>query len=102
MKQKTIQVLLVEDNPGDALLLRRMFDKENPGTFEFTHLSRMSDAVEHLQKRDVDIILLDMGLPDARGLETVRRAHSAAPQVPLIVLTGSDDEEMIVEAMKEG
>jgi len=83
-------------------LLRRMFDKENPGCFEFTHLSRMSDAILHLQNGGVDIVLLDMGLPDAQGLETVRRAHAAAPQVPLIVLTGLDDEEQIVEAIKEG
>ena len=83
-------------------MLRRMFDKENPGCFEFTHLSRMSDAILHLQNGGVDIVLLDMGLPDAQGLETVRRAHAAAPQVPLIVLTGLDDEEQIVEAIKEG
>jgi signal transduction histidine kinase len=102
MKEKALQVLLVEDNAGDARLLREMFSKERPDSFELTHLLRMSEAVTHLAKGGVDIILLDMGLPDGHGLDTVRRAHSAAPGVPLIVLTGLDDEALAAEAMKEG
>ena len=102
MKEKTLQVLLVEDNAGDARLLREMFSKEKPDSFELTHLLRMSEAVTHLAKGGVDIVLLDMGLPDGHGLDTVRRAHAAAPGVPLIVLTGLDDEALAAEAMKEG
>ncbi|MGD0965895.1 MAG: ATP-binding protein [Candidatus Acidiferrales bacterium] len=102
MKERGLQVLLVEDNAGDARLLREMFDKEIPGSFELTHLLRMSEAVTHLAKGGVDIVLLDMGLPDEHGLDTVRRAHTAAPSVPLIVLTGLDDEALAAEAMKEG
>ena len=86
MKEKALQVLLVEDNAGDARLLREMFSKEKPDSFELTHLLRMSEAVVHLAKGGVDIILLDMGLPDGHGLDTVRRAHAAAPGVPLIVV----------------
>jgi signal transduction histidine kinase len=102
MKEKGLQVLLVEDNAGDARLLREMFSTENPGSFELTHLSRMSEAMIHLKKGGVDVVLLDMGLPDAHGLETVRQAHAAAPSVPLIVITGLDDEALAAEAMKEG
>lgn len=102
MKEKALQVLLVEDNEGDAGLLRRMFSKERPDSFELTHLSRMSEAVIHLAKGGVDIVLLDMGLPDGHGLDTVRRAHAAAPSVPMIVLTGLDDEALAAEAIKEG
>src|ERR1700689_5136880 len=102
MKEKALQVLLVEDNAGDARLLREMFSKERSDSFEFTHLLRMSEAVAHLAKGGVDIVLLDMGLPDGHGLETVRRAHAAAPNVPLIVLTGLDDEALASEAMKAG
>ena len=102
MKEKTLQILLVEDNAGDARLLREMFSKERPDSFELTHLLRMSEAVAHLAKGGVDIVLLDMGLPDGHGLETVRRAHAAAPNVPLIVLTGLDDEALADEAMKAG
>ena len=100
--KKALQVLLVEDNEGDASLLRMMLSKEKPGSFELTHLIRMSEAVLHLAKGGVDIVLLDMGLPDEHGLDTVRRAHAAAPGVPLIVLTGLDDEMLAEEAMKEG
>jgi len=102
MNERALRVLLVEDNAGDVRLLREMFRNEKSGTFELTHLLRMSDAVIHLSKGEVDIVLLDMGLPDGHGLDTVRRAHAAAPSVPLIVLTGLDDETLAAEAMKEG
>jgi PleD family two-component response regulator len=102
MSERTLQVLLVEDNAGDAALLRHMFSEERSGSFELTHLLRMTDALTHLAKGGVDLILLDMGLPDAHGLETVRRAHAMSPDVPLIVITGLDDEALAAEAMKEG
>ena len=102
MKTKALQVLLVEDNAGDVRLLREMFSKERPGSFEITHLLRMSEAEAHLAKGGVDIVLLDMGLPDEHGLDTVRRSLAAAPAVPVIVLTGLDDETLASEAMKGG
>jgi signal transduction histidine kinase len=99
---EALQVLLVEDNAADALLVREMFSKEKAGSFELTHLLRMSDAVVHLAKGGVDVVLLDLGLPDGHGLETVRRAHTAAPGVPVIVLTGLDDDALAAAAMAEG
>jgi signal transduction histidine kinase len=101
-KRKPLQVLLVEDNAGDVRLLREMFSTETADDFELTHFLRMSDAVVHLAKGGVDIALLDLGLPDAHGLETLRRARAVAPDVPVIVLTGLDDEALAAEAMKEG
>ena len=80
----------------------RCFSRERPGDFELTHLLRMDEAETHLAKGGVDIVLLDMGLPDGHGMDTVRRAHAAAPGVPIIVLTGLDDEAIAAEAMKEG
>ena len=102
MKGKALQVLLVEDSAGDARLLREMFSKEPPGSFVLTHVERMSDALRNLAKGGIDIVLLDMGLPDGHGLDTVRRAQAAAPGIPLIVLTGLDDEALADQAMKEG
>jgi signal transduction histidine kinase len=102
MKEEALQVLLVEDNAGDARLLREMFSKERPDSFELRHAMRMSEAVTHLENGGVDIVLLDMGLPDGHGLDTVRRALAAAPGVPVIVLTGLDDEALAAEAMKAG
>jgi len=102
MEKKTLRILLVEDNAGDARLLREMFAKESPNSFEMTHVSNMRDAVIHLAKGGVDIVLLDLGLPDTYGLESVQQAHAAAPGIPLIVLTGLDDEALAGEAMKAG
>jgi len=102
MKETPLQVLLVEDNAGDVRLLREMFSKERRDSFQLTHLLRMSEAETHLAKGGVDIVLLDLGLPDGHGLDTVRRAHAAAPEVPVIVLTGLDDEALAAEAMNAG
>src|ERR1700733_11587803 len=102
MTKKPLQVLLVEDNAGDALLLRAMFIKEPRGTFELSHLTHMAEAEARLAKGGVDIVLLDMGLPDGHGLDTLRRARAAAPEVVLIVMTGLEDEELAAAAMKEG
>ena len=87
---------------GDVRLIREMFGKERGDSFKLTHHLRMKEAEIHLVQGGVDIVLLDMGLPDGHGLDTVRRAHAAAPDVPMIVLTGLDDEQLAAEAMKEG
>jgi signal transduction histidine kinase len=79
-----------------------MFRKEKAGSFELIHVLRMSEALSLLAKGEIDIVLLDMGLPDGRGIDTVRRVRAVAPGVPLIVLTGLDDEVLAAQAMKEG
>jgi CheY-like chemotaxis protein len=84
LNKKSIKVvLLVEDNPGDARLLREMFNEQGSRDIELTHVECMGDAETFLAKRAVDIILLDLGLRDAQGTEAVRRAKVAAPRVPL-------------------
>jgi len=95
-------VLLVEDNPGDARLLREMFDLEGMKSTELTHVGSLGDLEKHLAGHPVDVILLDLGLPDAQGLEAVKRARAAAPRVALVVLTGMDDEALAVQALQEG
>ena len=95
-------VLLVEDNQGDARLLREMFDEQGSPNTGLIHVGCMSEAETYLANRAFDVILLDLGLPDAQGLEAIRRAHVAAPRVPLVVLTGLDDELMAAQALQEG
>jgi diguanylate cyclase (GGDEF)-like protein/PAS domain S-box-containing protein len=103
MIERTIRtVLLVEDNPGDARLIREMYNEPGSQNVELTHVTCMSDAEKVLVERVVDIILLDLGLPDTLGLEAVRRAHAAAPHIPLVVLSGMDDETLAVQALQEG
>src|ERR1700733_6076002 len=100
MSTKAIRgVLLVEDNPGDARLVREMFNEPSSTKTELTHVKSMGEAEEQLADHAVDIILLDLGLPDAQGLGTLRRAHAAAPRVPLVVITGLDDESLAAQAL---
>jgi signal transduction histidine kinase len=95
-------VLLVEDNPGDARLIREMFDEQHPHNIELTHVECMKDAEKHLSQHPVDLVLLDLGLLDAQGLDAIRRARAAAPHAPLVVLTGLDDEAVATQALQEG
>jgi two-component system cell cycle sensor histidine kinase/response regulator CckA len=95
-------ILLVEDNPGDARLLREMFRESASHDTKVTHVESMNEAERHIAENTVDIILLDLGLPDTEGLGAVRRARAAAPGVPLVVLTGLDDELLAVQALQEG
>lgn len=96
------KLLLIEDNLGDARLLREMFKDQGSHNTEVTHVVSMAAAERHLSEHAVDIILLDLCLPDVDGLDAVRRAHAAAPRVPLVVLTILDDESMAVRALQEG
>ena len=100
--QATKNLLLIEDNPGDARLIREMLNEQAQHDIQLDRVSSMSEAEKHLAENEVHIVLLDLGLPDAQGLSCVRRAHAAAPRVPLVVLTGLDDESMAVQALQEG
>ena len=103
MSKKSLKILLmVEDDPGDTRLLREMLNEQGSHNTELTHVECMSDAENHLAGGAVDLILLDLGLPDAQGLAAVRRAHAVAPRVPLVVLTGLDDEALAAQALHEG
>ena len=95
-------LLLVEDNPGDARLFREMLEEQGSHDIELAHVERMCDAEQHLANHKVDIILLDLGLPDEQGLKAIRRARAAAPTVPLVVLTGLDDGALAVQALQQG
>ncbi len=95
-------LLVVEDNAGDARLLREMFAEHGIAAANFKYVECMLDAEAHLESNAVDIILLDLGLPDASGLDAVRRIRAAASKIPLVVLTGLDDESLALQALQEG
>jgi signal transduction histidine kinase/DNA-binding NarL/FixJ family response regulator len=97
-----MEVLLVEDNPGDARLLREMFNEKVTYNVKLTHVESMSAAEKIVAEHIIDIIVLDLGLPDAHGLETLRRAQAAGPHIPVVVLTGLDDKALAVHALQEG
>jgi len=103
MSRKSLKLLLlVEDNLGDARLLREMLNEAGAHETEMTQAESMKEAEWHLTRASFDLALLDLGLPDAHGLEAVRRARAVAPRVPLVVLTGLDDESLATQALQEG
>jgi two-component sensor histidine kinase len=102
MSEQALHILVVEDNPGDVRLLREMFSSERPGSFEINHLPRLDQALHLLAIDGINIVLLDLGLPDGDGIDTLRRFRQLAPTVPVIVLTGCDDDVLVAEAMHEG
>ena len=94
-------VLLVENCAARADSLHATFQRGNAPPTEVIHARTMAAAETLLAQRGVDIILLDLQLPDARGMGAVRRTHAAAPRVPLVVL-GIDDDAMAAQALREG
>lgn len=102
MTRPITSILLIEDNPGDARLLREMLNEEHAAETALLHVQTMEEAEAYLAASRPDVILLDLGLPDAHGLEALKRAHAAAPGVPVVVLTGFDDESVATRALQQG
>lgn len=101
---RTFQVLLVEDNPGDALLLREtLADAPSPApTLEWTHVRLLKEGLGRLREQNFDVILLDLSLPDSQGLHTFDSVTKHAPGTPVVMMTGLDDEQIALEAMQRG
>jgi signal transduction histidine kinase len=102
MAAEPIRALLVEDNPADARLLCEHLRESAAGAFEVTRVARLSACIEQLRQNPFDVVLLDLTLPDSRSIDTVRRVHAEAAEVPIVVLTGLEDEAVGVEAVRQG
>jgi signal transduction histidine kinase len=99
-----IRALLVEDNPGDARLIREMLREAGAGqaTVDLDAADRLASGLQHLASAGADVVLLDLSLPDSSGFETFEQVHAAAPAVPIVVLSGLDDEALAVRAVHAG
>ena len=97
-----IRVLLVEDNPADARLFTELVRDAGAGQWKLVVVDRLSAALDRLSREPFDVMLLDLSLPDADGLDTLIRAHTEAPKIPIVVLTGHDDEALAVRAVRAG
>src|SRR5919197_1752195 len=95
-------VLLIEDNPGDARLIREMITDQPDVPFKLHFAERLSLGLEHLSACEIGLVLLDLLLPDSFGLETFAKVYAHAPTVPIIVLTGNDDQTLALTAVKGG
>ena len=89
-----IRVLLVEDNPGDARLVEEYLAESLPQRFEVEHLTRLEPALERAALQAWEVILLDLSLPDAQGLDTVRLMLAAFPDTPVVVMSGYSEVEL--------
>ncbi len=94
--------LLIEDNPGDARLLKELLAEEPAAPFRIICVDRLQRGLELLSTEKIDVLLLDLSLPDSHGLETFAKAYAHAPKVPIIVLTGNDDHALALLAVKAG
>lgn len=97
-----IPVLLVEDNAALAKVLREVLTQSDLGNYEVTLADCLAGAAELLGQREFDVVLLDLSLPDSRGLNTLDAARRAAPQTPIVVLTAEDDETLGREVVRRG
>ncbi len=98
----TPKVLLVEDKPEDTRLIREMLAEAKGASFELECADRLSTGLERLAEGEIDVVLLNLSLPDSQGLDTLAKMQAQAPQVPIVVLTELEDEELAVKAIQEG
>ncbi|WP_049559696.1 response regulator [Limnoraphis robusta] len=103
MYQELIKILLVEDNPGDAFLIQESLKKRHTTMhFKVTQVEGLQEAFLSLDQQNFDIILLDLFLPDSQGLDTFTGILPKANHLPIVVLTGLNDEEMAIQAVRLG
>jgi sigma-B regulation protein RsbU (phosphoserine phosphatase) len=102
MNGTLIRVLLVEDDAEDARLFHAMLAHEAKHEFQLARVGRLAEAMGNLRGHDYDLVLSDLGLPDSQGLPTFRSLKAEAPQLPIVVLSGLEDEDVALEAVQEG
>src|SRR5216683_6793619 len=95
-------VLLIEDNPGDARLILEMIAEDAGTPFALHCAERLALGLEHLSAGETGLVLLDLALPDSFGLDTFAQVYAHSPTVPIIVLTGNDDQNTALSAVKGG
>jgi DNA-binding response OmpR family regulator len=100
--QFTLRILLVEDNPGDARMVQETLACQSIVRFEVILASRLGEGLICLNGEHFDAVLLDLSLPDARGLDTLARMRRRAPFIPIVIMTGLSDEALAMKALNEG
>lgn len=102
MESPSTSVLLVEDNLPDCRLLRTLLAERESTRFEVTDTGRLVAALDQIRRRRFDVILADLSLPDSQGLNTFSQLHQAAPNIPILVLSGLDDDTVAIQAVRSG
>ncbi len=99
---KQIDVILVDDNPTDVKLIYKFLSKSNNEQFSLTTFDRIGDAIEELNKNSYNVMLLDLSLPDGSGIRTLNKANQVVPDMPIIIITNEEDDELAIKAVKSG
>lgn len=102
MNNKPIKILLIEDNREDAIIIREMLKETSNISFELEHVDRLKTGFESLFNHSFDVLLLDLNLPDSWGFDTFIRTYDQAPELPIVIMSGFDDEDVAVKAVREG
>ncbi|MGE5506398.1 MAG: response regulator [Actinomycetota bacterium] len=102
MTAPAIRVLLLEDDPADARLVVHLLRRVRGAAFQVSTVSRLAQALDAIAAGSVDVVLADLNVPDSTGMATVRTLAQAAPALPLVVLTGNDDDDLALDALKHG
>jgi two-component sensor histidine kinase/CheY-like chemotaxis protein len=97
-----IRILLIEDNSRDAQLIEDSLTELNANQFNISHAVTLGDGLIRLSRERLDAVLLDLSLPDAHGLETVTRIQANSPEIPIVVITGNDDQALAIQAVQQG
>jgi len=99
---ESYKILLIEDNPDDFLLIKELLNEVEITLFKLNHTETLEEGLKLFDETYFDVILLDLGLPDSEGFDTFTRTHDHTPETPIIILTGLQDEELGVRAVREG
>ncbi|HEX8464582.1 MAG TPA: PAS domain S-box protein, partial [Abditibacterium sp.] len=102
MDEQSLHILVVEDNPTDVFLLKKALEEVQSLKIVLTQAKRLDEALQHLQDKSFDVVLLDLGLPDSQGLETFTRMHREHSKNPILILSGLDNETLSVQAVQDG
>ena len=94
--------MLIEDNLAEARLLQEFLKQAQSKEFSLVHVKRLQEALKELHQDTYDVILLDLTLPDSQGLSSLPRLINHAPSLPIVVLTNTNDEELAIEAVRQG
>jgi len=102
MTDKTIRILLIEDDPGDIKILRQQLSNYKEAAFSFAAEGLLSEGLARLTRENFDVVLLDLSLPDGRGVQAVTRLHQALPAMPILATNVVDNESLALESVREG
>ena len=102
MSSSSFKTLLIEDNPGDACLIAHLLGESGAVNFDLTHVETLNEAIQYPLRDCFDLILLDLSLPDSHGIETLISLQKQTGDLPIVVLTGSDDDDLALQALRLG